>query len=300
MRPSERRDVRQELRRRAESVALALHDSMAEVKRVPANDDGGKEVQAGYAEMLVLQCHLALSRNRPEPPRHDALAASSSRLETVTVTCMDEPHEELLAIADAMDRLVERGRQPDVREPLGRLEDAAKEIRKSSSGSWLGYHANVYYKGLRPRPPGAHFSQDSGLGDRYVSHTTGEWSELDPEAVEAAIREHAGNPNMEASARLREEAVGEFETQKLKRSVRLCVRGLIGQLPDTPRGRFGEPADPHQLRLDQRLAAERKIRVQRHARDRPEDLDATACHCSRAGCGGSPGARRCGPTREAR
>ena len=215
MRPSERRDVRQELRRRAESVALALHDSMAEVKRVPANDDGGKEVQAGYAEMLVLQCHLALSRNRPEPPRHDALAASSSRLETVTVTCMDEPHEELLAIADAMDRLVERGRQPDVREPLGRLEDAAKEIRKSSSGSWLGYHANVYYKGLRPRPPGAHFSQDSGLGDRYVSHTTGEWSELDPEAVEAAIREHAGNPNMEASARLREEAVGEFETQKL-------------------------------------------------------------------------------------
>ena len=43
----------------AESVALALGDSMAEVKRVPANDDGGKEVQAGYAEMLALQCHLA-------------------------------------------------------------------------------------------------------------------------------------------------------------------------------------------------------------------------------------------------
>ena len=66
MRPSERRDVRQELRGSAESVALALHDSMAEVKRLPANDDGAKEVQAGYAEMLVLQCHLALSRNRPE------------------------------------------------------------------------------------------------------------------------------------------------------------------------------------------------------------------------------------------
>ena len=65
MRPSERRDVRQELRGNAESVALALHDSMAEVKRVPANDDGGKEVQAGYAEMLALQCHLAFSRNRP-------------------------------------------------------------------------------------------------------------------------------------------------------------------------------------------------------------------------------------------
>ena len=49
----------------AESVALALRDSMAEVKRVPVNDDGGKEVQVGYAGMLALQCHLALSRNRP-------------------------------------------------------------------------------------------------------------------------------------------------------------------------------------------------------------------------------------------
>ena len=65
MRPSKRRDVRQELRENAESVALALRNSMAEVKHVPVNDDGGKEVQTGYAEMLALQCHLALSRNRP-------------------------------------------------------------------------------------------------------------------------------------------------------------------------------------------------------------------------------------------
>ena len=52
--------MRQELRGNAESVALALRDSMAEVKRVPANDDGGKEVQAGYAKKLALQCNLAV------------------------------------------------------------------------------------------------------------------------------------------------------------------------------------------------------------------------------------------------
>ena len=127
---------------------------------------------------------------------------------------MDEPHEELLANSDAMDQFIERGRQPDVREPLRRLEDAANEIGKSSSGSWLGYHANVYYKGLRPRPPGAHFSVESGLRDRY-GDTTGEWAEFDPEAVEAAIHSHAGNPHMEASLRLREEAAREFETRKL-------------------------------------------------------------------------------------
>ena len=57
MHPSQRRDVRQERRGNAASDALALRDSMAEVKRVPVNDDGGKKVQAGYAEMLALQCH---------------------------------------------------------------------------------------------------------------------------------------------------------------------------------------------------------------------------------------------------
>ena len=58
--------MRQELRKNAESGALPLRDGMAEAKRVPANDDGGNEVRAGDAEMLALQCHLALSRNRPE------------------------------------------------------------------------------------------------------------------------------------------------------------------------------------------------------------------------------------------
>ena len=128
---------------------------------------------------------------------------------------MDELNEELLAIADALDPLVERGRQPDVQEPLGRLEDAANEIGKSSSGSWLGYHANVYYEDLRPRPAGAHFSQESGLGYTSVSDTTGDWVEFDREVVEAAIHERAGHPDMEASDQLREEAAREFETQKL-------------------------------------------------------------------------------------
>ena len=128
---------------------------------------------------------------------------------------MNEPHTELLAIADRMDGLVERGRQIDVQEPLGVLEDAANEVGKSWSGSWLGYHAHVYYEDLRPRPPGAHFSQESGLRDEYLSETTGTWAEFDAEYVEAAIHEQAGNPHMKASHVLREEAGCEFESQKL-------------------------------------------------------------------------------------
>ena len=131
------------------------------------------------------------------------------------VNSMDEPHDELLAIADAMDRLVDRARQPDVQEPLGRLEDAANEIGRSFSGSWLGYHANVYYKGLQPPPPGAHFSRTHGLLKRATNQTTGDWLEFGPDTIEAAIYAHAGHPDITASERLRVDAVREFDTWKL-------------------------------------------------------------------------------------
>ena len=142
------------------------------------------------------------------------MVAFSAMIRSETVTRMNEPHADLLEIADRMDVLVERGRQIDVQEPLGVLEDAANEIGKSWSGSWLGYHAHMYYGDLEPRPPGAHFGQDSGFRGRSSRGTTGKWSELPAEYVEAAIHELAGNPRMEAPHDVREEAAREFETQK--------------------------------------------------------------------------------------
>ena len=119
MHPSERRDVRQELRGNAESVALALRDSMAEVKRVPANDDGGKEVQAGYAEMLALQCHLALSRNRPdlaatEQPVNTSTAAGKAFFDMLGVFAEFETNLRRERQAAAKQRGAYRGRPPRI------------------------------------------------------------------------------------------------------------------------------------------------------------------------------------------
>lgn len=73
------------------------------------------------------------------------------------------------------------------------LETAAKQLDRSASGSWLGYHANVYYNGLKPAPPGAHFSQEWGLMDVMVSQSTqGDWAEYDPAEVRALIERNAG------------------------------------------------------------------------------------------------------------
>ena len=120
---------------------------------------------------------------------------------------MPEPYEELLSIADSMDELAERGRHEDVQWPLEGLEQAAKEIGLAFSGSWLGYHASVYYKDLKPPPLGDHFSQELG--------PTGNWIEFDPVYVSKAIYELADNPDMEPARKFHNEDAGEFSTQRL-------------------------------------------------------------------------------------
>lgn len=86
-------------------------------------------------------------------------------------------YEELLKIADRLDQEAKLGNTPAIYEPVHVISDAASKIGKASSGSWLGYHANVYYKDLKPPVPGDHFSQEWGLMDSYGNNTTGNWQE---------------------------------------------------------------------------------------------------------------------------
>ncbi len=108
---------------------------------------------------------------------------------------MTELHEELLQIADRLDRLAERGNDGAITEPLGALKEAVDKVGRAFGGSWLGYHANVYYAGLKLPPPGAHFSQEWGLMDTYGSArlgSHGDWLEYDSENVRNAVYELAG------------------------------------------------------------------------------------------------------------
>lgn len=61
------------------------------------------------------------------------------------------------------------------RELLNRnLEDIAKAF----SGSWLGYHSRVYYRGFRQPQPGDSFSPEWGLMDPFGSHGDTNWVEV--------------------------------------------------------------------------------------------------------------------------
>lgn len=78
---------------------------------------------------------------------------------------------------------------------LQALENAANEVAESWSGSSIGYHARIYYAGLEPPPPGAHFSQEWGFLSRFQG-TTGDWREYRRDDVLAHIDSLAGKPDI--------------------------------------------------------------------------------------------------------
>ncbi len=51
------------------------------------------------------------------------------------------------------------------------------QISTASSGSWIGYHANVYYQDLQPPRPGDHFSSEWGLMTLPRRHNPQNWVE---------------------------------------------------------------------------------------------------------------------------
>jgi hypothetical protein len=156
---------------------------------------------------------------------------------------MTDLSEELLQIADRLDDLTERGKDPVIIQPIDSLKKAANEVGRAFSGSWFGYHANVYYSGLKQPPPGAHFSQEWGLmhvhSARLGSH--GDWREYDSETVKTAVYDLAGKPDLEAALRFNTEAGQSFGTYKL--DVLSILETALSNLSDPFLSRLKEEAD---------------------------------------------------------
>ena len=122
---------------------------------------------------------------------------------------MNQPRDKLLNIASELDELVSRGREPVVQEPLEQLRHAAEQVGKAWSGSWIGYHANVYSSGFRPTPPGYYFNPEWGL----MSGEEG-WKTFDPDVVKENIRSLAGKPDLAPAKEFNECAKHSFIRQK--------------------------------------------------------------------------------------
>jgi len=116
-------------------------------------------------------------------------------------------HDELVSTSQLFDK-------PEIFEPLKTLEDSANEIGKAWSRSWFGFHSRIYYAGLKPPPPGAHFSSEWGLDFATGMGTTGDWEEFDPDLVRSEIWRRAGNPDLSQALELSKKVRGVFEQKR--------------------------------------------------------------------------------------
>lgn len=132
------------------------------------------------------------------------------------VLSMSELHEELLQIADKIELYAQEAKQENIILPLSKLAEAANSVGKAWSGSWLGYHASIYYNNFQVPPPGDHFSQEWGMEELFDQRdgTTGDWREYKNDDVIKAIHVLADNPNLDSARELSEKAENAFDTEK--------------------------------------------------------------------------------------
>lgn len=138
---------------------------------------------------------------------------------------------ELLEIADSLDIAAAKAAPSDVVDALNTLEKSADSIGKSWSGSWLGYHATVYYDGFRPIPAGAHFSQEWGLMDTVIKDTRGAWAEFRRDTVMEVIFRNAGNVSLDRGRKLASETLTEFN--KCKGDILSILTAALSTTPDS-------------------------------------------------------------------
>jgi len=113
---------------------------------------------------------------------------------------MSDGHaEELLKIADAAADTRVQIQNDDIQKPLKAVQEVCEEVKRAWSGSNLGYHALVYYAGLRPPPPGVEFSPEWGLMNRRPTHEANAgWQAMDYQVVLNEIFRRAGCSNKDS------------------------------------------------------------------------------------------------------
>lgn len=97
------------------------------------------------------------------------------------------------------------------------LNENLAQVVRAFSGSWLGYHANVYYRDLQPPEPGDHFSAEWGLQSGLISNPmSGNWLEYPRESIRNAIfrgvDEHYESRMTEVSSKAQEVLEDHYET----------------------------------------------------------------------------------------
>lgn len=124
-------------------------------------------------------------------------------------------YNELIQIANTLNEQANLGIDPETRRPLESLGKALEQAKKAFSGSWLGYHACVYYHDLKSPPPNAHFSSEWGLKNRASGlGSKGSWEQYTQEEIKEIIYKNANNPNLDILNNIAKKSEELFEESK--------------------------------------------------------------------------------------
>jgi predicted nucleotide-binding protein len=124
---------------------------------------------------------------------------------------MSDIVEDLQNVYEKLYTFVKKTNQDDSLRALERLEDSAREVGKSWSGSWLGYQSLIYYRDFLPVPAGAHFSSEWGTYQNITRDTRGDWVEYQFDFVVGVIEEKAGTPDITLAKAIGEEGKELFD-----------------------------------------------------------------------------------------
>ncbi len=127
---------------------------------------------------------------------------------------MNEVATELNAIASECDEVAKLADNEPLRGIVDRLTDAINDVARSSSNSWLGYQAHVYYSRFRAPSPGDHFDSEWGLTSTFGPHVSVNWIEVPFETVHDFIMQKAGKPDEDRLTKTAEQASRLFDEKK--------------------------------------------------------------------------------------
>ncbi|QSQ19314.1 nucleotide-binding protein [Pyxidicoccus parkwayensis] len=128
---------------------------------------------------------------------------------------MNKIVDDLLAVEHRCSQGAALIEAPHIADGIVAIREAADDVGRSWSGSWLGYRARVYYAELQPPPPGANFSPAHGLDKNSLgSKTRGDWREYEHAHVSTEVLRRAGNPDLDAIKDASDQAKATFETCK--------------------------------------------------------------------------------------
>ena len=138
---------------------------------------------------------------------------------------MSELLEKLSAHATRLEKVANEAVSPKISGSLDKVNDAAKQVGRAWSGSWIGYQSRVYYADFAPPPPGAHFSSEWGFQDTFTQESTGDWGEYSFDYVRNAIFSSAGVSSLNHIEHFSKQA-GEFFQEAREEFLSVAVVSL--------------------------------------------------------------------------